>query len=140
MSFTPARIVTDLSQEYNPAPKPSDPVRVNQNQKQLGDISTKVDKQLKARSKGVCEVRERCKGAPAAERAHTIGRRIIPHKTTVDDLFHACVACHHWLDRDPAGIRFRRSVREIGTTEYLRREGRNVYKQSGTNRTARTRA
>ncbi|GKU79814.1 hypothetical protein [Paenibacillus sp. L3-i20] len=95
-------------------------VRTKPTQRQMGDISNKVDKHLKQRSGGLCEVRHLCKGAQATERAHTIGRRIIPHKTTVDDLFHACNACHLWLDREPAGIRFKRSVLEIGTTTYLK--------------------
>lgn len=123
MSFTPARIITDLSHEYNPAPKPDKPVKIKPTQKQMGDISAKVNKQLKARSKGVCEVKERCKGAPALERAHMTGRRTIGHKTTVDDLLHACVACHRWLDETPDGIRFKRSIRGIGTTEYLKKWG-----------------
>lgn len=119
-----ARVITDLSQEFNPVPKPSKTVKVKLSQKQMGDISAKVDKQLKARSKGICEVKERCNGAPALERAHMTGRRTIPHKTTVNDLLHACVECHRWMDETPEGIRFKRSVREIGTTEYLRREHR----------------
>lgn len=119
-----AKVITDLSKEFNPAPKPSKPVRIKPTQKQMGDISQKVDKQLKTRSKGVCEVKERCKGSPALERAHMIGRRLITNKTTVDDLLHACKLCHLWLDETPEGIRFKRKVREVGTTEYLR----GVYK------------
>jgi len=107
--------------DFNPAPKPGKWQRVKPTQRQMGDISAKVDKQLKARSKGTCEVRGRCKGAPALERAHMIGRRLIERRTTVDDLLHACVACHRWLDGTPEGIRFKRRVRDIGTTEYLRR-------------------
>jgi len=88
-------------------------------QKQRGDISTKVDKLLKLRSGGMCEVKERCKKAIATERAHTTGRRIIENKTTEDDLFHACKACHVWLDETPEGIKFKRKVREVGTSAYL---------------------
>lgn len=115
-----AKVISDLSKEFNPAPKPGKPVRIKLTQKQMGDISAKVDKQLKARSKGICEVKIKCKGARAVQRAHTKGRRTIPHKTTVDDLFHACLACHNWLDQTPEGIRFNRKVREIGTTQYLK--------------------
>lgn len=115
-----AKVITDLSREYNPAPKPDKPTRIKPTQKQMGDISAKVDKQLKARSKGLCEVKERCKGAPALERAHMIGRRLITNKTNLNDLLHACVACHKWLDETPEGIRFKRKVRETGTTEYLK--------------------
>lgn len=115
-----ARLVTNLAGEYNPVPKPQHK-RKGLTQRQMGEISAKVDKELKGRSGGVCEVKRRCKGAEATERAHTTGRRLIGRKTTVDDLFHACTACHRWLDETPDGIRFKRAVREIGTTEYLRR-------------------
>ena len=97
--------------------------RIKPTQKQLGAISPTVDRELKQRSKGICELRIRCNGAKATERAHTMGRRIISHKTTVEDLFHLCVLCHDWLDETPEGIRLRKEVREIGTTEYLRRMG-----------------
>ena len=116
-----ARVIKDLSREYNPVPKPGKSKRTKLTQKQMGDISSRVDKQLKERSRGICEVKKRCTGTQAVERAHTKGRRVIDHKTTVDDLFHACTACHRWLDETPEGIRFKRIVREIGTTEYLRR-------------------
>jgi hypothetical protein len=89
-------------------------------QKQKGDISTKVDRELKERSNGVCELHLKCNGAKATERAHTMGRRIIPHKTTVNDLFHVCTECHVWFDQTVEGIRFRRQVREIGTSAYLK--------------------
>lgn len=115
-----AKVITDLSREFNPAPKPDKPVRQKPTQKQMGDISDKVDKQLKARSKGLCEVREKCKGAPAAERAHMTGRRTIQRKTTVDDLLHACLLCHRWLDETPEGIRYKRVVRAVGSTAYLK--------------------
>lgn len=106
--------------DFTPAPKPGKWVKVKPTQKQMGDISAKVDKQLKERSKGICEVKIKCKGARAVQRAHTKGRRTIPHKTTVDDLFHACLDCHNWLDQTPEGIRFNRKVREVGTTQYLK--------------------
>ncbi|RJE88595.1 hypothetical protein D3P07_11410 [Paenibacillus sp. 1011MAR3C5] len=114
-----ANIIRDLSREFNPAGKPAKPKRVKPTQRQMGAISAKVDSELKERSKGICEVRVRCNGAQAAERAHTIGRKLISHRTTVNDLFHACKACHIWLDETPEGIRFKRQVREIGTTAYV---------------------
>ncbi|WP_138755778.1 hypothetical protein [Paenibacillus sinopodophylli] len=110
----------NLSLQFNPARKPSKRPRTKPTQRQLGAISAQVDKDLKERSNGMCEVREHCQGVMATERAHTTGRRIIPHKTTVDDLFHACKHCHIWLDEQPEGIRFKRTVRKIGTTAYLR--------------------
>ena len=76
-------------------------------QRQLGEISPKVDKQLKERSNGVYE---RCDAARAEERAHITGRKQIKHKTTVDDLLHLCVPCHNWLDQQPEGIRHRKSL------------------------------
>ena len=109
--------------DYNPVPKSKQLYRrrISPTQRQMGEISQSVDRQLKERSGGVCEVRERCTGAKAVARAHTIGRRIIQRKTTVDDLFHACAACHTWLDETPDGIRFKRKVREMGgTTVYLK--------------------
>jgi len=94
------------------------PVKLSQ--KQMGDISHSVDRQLKERSDGKCEIREKCSGARAVVRCHTTGRRIIPRKTTVDDLFHGCAACHVWFDETVEGIRFKRRVRRIGTTTYLK--------------------
>ncbi|OMF38804.1 hypothetical protein BK133_00960 [Paenibacillus sp. FSL H8-0548] len=84
--------------------------RVKLTQKQMGDISTKVDKQLKERSALVCE---RCSSARATERAHITGRKHLTHKTTVEDLLHLCTPCHRWLDGDPAGIRYKRKLRGI---------------------------
>ena len=68
---------------------------VKPSQKQMGDISTKVDKQLKERSGGLCE---RCRAAQAVQRAHLIRRGKLTHKTTVNDLAHLCVPCHKWCD------------------------------------------
>lgn len=119
-----AIIVTDLSnqpvreitKEQQTARK-----RIKLTQKQMGDIDTKADRDLKQRSNGECEVWEKCLGAPADHRAHTRGRRVIDHKTTVDDLFHACYECHIWMDRTPEGIRFSRKVRRLGgSTKYLK--------------------
>jgi len=91
---------------HNPVPKPSHG-RGGLTQKQKGDISQSVDKQLKARSKGVCEL---CGEAKATERAHLTGRRHIDHKTAVTDLLHLCSKCHDWLDETPEGIRARRFI------------------------------
>ena len=75
----------------------------------MGDISAKVDKQLKERSGGVCE---KCDAARATERAHITGRKQLNHKTTVDDLLHLCTPCHRWLDGTPEGIRYKRKLIE----------------------------
>lgn len=83
--------------------------RVKPTQRQMGDISAKVDKQLKERSGGVCE---RCRAARATERAHITGRKHLTHKTTVNDLLHLCTKCHDWLDETPEGIQYKRSLRE----------------------------
>lgn len=112
----------NLSLQFNPAPKPGKQVRIKETQRQLGDISEKVDKELKERSGGICEIQKHCRGDRATERAHTIGRRLIRHKTTVKDLFHVCKNCHLWLDEQPEGIRFKRIVRESGTAFFVRRD------------------
>lgn len=101
--------------------------RTKRTQRQRGDIRHSVDRQLKERSGGFCEIREKCCGAVAVARCHTQGRRTIDD-TTVDYLFHGCADCHTWLDETPEGIRFKRRVREIGTTEYLK--GRNRIESS----------
>lgn len=101
LSNQPVRSVTKKSQTAK--------TRVKLTQKQMGDISAKVDKQLKVRSGYVCE---RCSASKATERAHITGRGHLTHKTTVDDLLHLCTPCHRWLDGDPAGIRYKRKLRE----------------------------
>jgi hypothetical protein len=92
---------TKQSQLYNKRQKPT--------QRMMGDISQKVDQELKLRSGGICE---RCRAARASERAHLIGRKHICHKTTVDDLLHLCTPCHDWLDETPEGIKYKRTLRE----------------------------
>ncbi|ANY70436.1 hypothetical protein BBD42_31020 [Paenibacillus sp. BIHB 4019] len=115
--------MVNFAASYNPVPKPAKSRRTSSKQKKLGAISAEVDAELRERSGEKCEVRERCQGRLATERAHTIGRRLIDHKTAVDDLFHVCKWCHLWLDEQEEGIRFKRSVREAGGTgTYL--EGR----------------
>lgn len=96
--------------EWLPVPKPSQHRRIKPTQRQMGDISAKVDQELKARSLGICEL---CEKAPATERAHLIGRRRINHKTTALDLVHLCTPCHDWLDEDPQGIRCRRLMANL---------------------------
>ncbi|MFD2752420.1 hypothetical protein ACFSUM_18705 [Virgibacillus siamensis] len=82
-------------------------------QKQKGDISQKVDAELKARSHGLCEL---CGDAWATERAHLTGRKQLDHKTEVTDLLHLCTECHDWLDENPDGIRARKFIaRAINT-------------------------
>jgi hypothetical protein len=93
--------------EYRPVPKPSSHRRVRPTQRQIGEISQSVDRELKERSKGICEL---CGRAKATERAHLIGRKRINHKTTVLDLVHLCTSCHDWLDETPEGIRCRRMI------------------------------
>jgi hypothetical protein len=81
--------------------------RIKLTQRQMGDISAVVDKQLKERSSGICE---RCRAARATERAHIIGRKHLTHKTTVNDLLHLCTKCHDWLDETTEGIKYRRKL------------------------------
>lgn len=86
--------------------------RIKPTQKQLGDISPKVRKEVRERSEGICEVRVKCAGAMAVQQAHIIGRKQLTHKTTAADLLDSCIACHKWLDETPEGIRYKRKLRE----------------------------
>lgn len=86
--------------------------RIKSTQKQLGDISPKVRKEVRERSEGICEVRVKCAGARAVQQAHIIGRKQLTHKTTAADLLDSCIACHKWLDETPEGIRYKRKLRE----------------------------
>lgn len=98
---------------FNPAPKPAKSKRVKLTQRQKGDISHQVDKQLKARSHGLCEL---CNAARATERSHLTGRPHLDEKTKVTDLIHLCTPCHDWLDETPEGIRSRNFIaRAINT-------------------------
>ncbi|MNI26551.1 hypothetical protein D3C73_802560 [compost metagenome] len=92
---------------FNPAPKSTKSVRTKPTQRQMGDISPDVDKQLKKRSNGVCEL---CGSKAATERAHLTGRKQLKHKTKVTDLLHLCTECHDWLDETPEGIRSRGAI------------------------------
>lgn len=87
--------------------------RVKHTQRQMGDISDKVDAELKERSQGLCEF---CNKSWATERAHLTGRGHLDEKTKVTDLLHVCTACHRKLDGTPDGICMRRAmVRVINT-------------------------
>jgi len=92
--------------DFNPAQKPSHK-RGSLKQSQKGDIGSNVDKELKERSRGLCEL---CGRAKATERAHLTGRPHIDHKTKVTDLLHLCSKCHDWLDETPEGIKARRFI------------------------------
>jgi hypothetical protein len=81
---------------------------VKQTQKQKGDISDKVRKEVKERSGGVCEVQLKCTGAFGLQMAHVIGRKQIAHKTTANDILHSCVECHVYLDTTPDGIQWKK--------------------------------
>jgi hypothetical protein len=87
-------------------------VRIKLTQRQMGEISNKVDGQLKERSGNVCELQRKCRGAEAIQRAHITGRKQIDHKTTVNDLLHVCVDCHKWLDETVEGIKYKRLLEE----------------------------
>jgi hypothetical protein len=86
--------------------------RTKPTQRQMGDISDKVRKQVRERSQGICEIQERCHGNRAVQQAHITGRKQLSHKTTADDLRDACVECHKWLDETVEGIRYKKQLRE----------------------------
>lgn len=86
--------------------------RIKPTQKQMGDISPKVRKEVRERSGGICELKLRCYGSPAVQQAHLTGRKQLTHVTTAKDLRDACVACHRYIDEDPEGIRYKRKLRE----------------------------
>jgi hypothetical protein len=94
--------------EYNPVPKPNYK-RFKTSQRIKGAISPKVRKNVRERSRGVCELRMRCGGTFATEQAHLIGRKHIEHKTTEQDLLHVCTSCHQWLDATPEGIKWKKA-------------------------------
>lgn len=77
-------------------------------QRQMGNITPKVDKQLKERSNGACE---RCDAAIATERAHLIRRGKLTARTTVNDLAHLCTPCHDWADE--SGFEGRQWLKEF---------------------------
>jgi hypothetical protein len=87
--------------------------RIRPTQRQMGEISPKVRKEVRTRSRGCCEVRERCSGAPAVQQAHITGRKQLTHKTTSADLLDSCIECHKWLDESVDGIRYKKQLREV---------------------------
>jgi hypothetical protein len=94
--------------EHRPVPKKTTYNRIKHTQKQMGDISSKVRKEVRERSEGLCEVQIKCRGASAVQQAHITGRRQIDHKTTALDLLDSCLACHDYLDKTQEGIRTKR--------------------------------
>lgn len=95
--------------QLNSVPKPQHK-RFKPSQRMLGAISTKVRKEVKERSQGLCEVRMKCNGSYGVHMAHLTSRKSIKHKTTKDDLKHTCLACHKFLDEDPEGIKYKRRL------------------------------
>lgn len=85
--------------QLNAVPKPSYG-RNKPTAKQRGQISTKVRKQLRERSLGVCE---KCHYALATEAAHLIRRWRIEVCTTVDHVAHLCNKCHTECDQTALG-------------------------------------
>ncbi|OMF05223.1 hypothetical protein BK129_14645 [Paenibacillus amylolyticus] len=81
--------------------------RVKHTQRQMGDISSTVDRELKERSRGICE---RCGKSVATERAHLTGRKQLKKKTAVTDLMHLCTPCHDWMDETTEGIQTRKFI------------------------------
>lgn len=88
--------------------------RVKRTQRQMGEISDTVDKELKERSQWICEF---CGKAQAEERAHLTGRGHLDEKTKVTDLLHVCIPCHRMLDGTQDGIRMRRAMACVINTE-----------------------
>jgi hypothetical protein len=84
-------------------------VRVRPTQKQMGDISPKVRKEVRERSGGVCEL---CRSSEALQMAHLIGRKQLTGLTTAKILLHVCIPCHKYLDEDPKGIKLKRRLAE----------------------------
>ena len=84
--------------QLNAVPKPSYG-RNKPTAKQRGQISTKVRKQLRERSGGICE---KCKYALAVHAAHLV-RRWQCEITTVNHIGHLCLECHAWADTTAAG-------------------------------------
>lgn len=107
---------------FNPVPKPSHkkvdkPEKVKhkrsdkKTQKRRGAISPSVREEVKLRSKGRCEIRKRCTGAPAVHMCHLQSRNTI-EETTARMILHGCVACHDWIDKNGDGVKHKKSLRE----------------------------
>lgn len=82
---------------FNPQPKSkaTAKARTKPTQRQMGEISTKVRKEVKERSNGVCE---RCDRAVATDMAHLIRRPQLTEKTHAGLLAHLCYDCHVFAD------------------------------------------
>ncbi|PYE52524.1 hypothetical protein HUB98_26315 [Paenibacillus barcinonensis] len=98
--------------DFRPYPKSQQlkSKRIKLTQKQKGDIIDAVDKQVKERSRGICES---CGDKRAIDRAHLTGRTHIDHRTQVYDLAHLCKECHVMFDGTIEGIRMRRLLAAI---------------------------
>ena len=97
--------------DFNPISKPLYK-RSTGAQRKKGTITPNVREEVRERSQGRCEVSVKCTGAEAVHMAHLIGRRLIEHATTAEDLLHSCLLCHRWLDMHPEGIRYKRKLKE----------------------------
>lgn len=82
-----------------PVPKPSFP-RNSIKAGKKGEISTKVRRELRERSGGICE---KCHYALASQAAHLERRWRLKGLTTVKDLAHLCIECHTECDNTAAG-------------------------------------
>ncbi len=107
---TSRRSTMDLSQQpvYS-VPKPSHG-RNRPTARQRGAISTKVRRELRERSGGICEL---CKNNLATEAGHTLRRWRIEERTTVQDVCHLCNACHTKCDTTRDGRKFLEQFRNI---------------------------
>lgn len=83
--------------EYLPQPKSkaTAKTRTKPNQRQKGEISTKVREQVKERSNEVCE---RCGMARATDMSHLIRRPQLTERTHAGLLAHLCRSCHVFAD------------------------------------------
>ena len=97
---------------FSPCPKPQHK-RNRPTAGQRGAISTKVRRQLRDRSNGICE---KCHYALATEAAHLIRRWRLVECTKVTDLAHLCGSCHTKCDQTAEGRNwlsdFRRQLEE----------------------------
>lgn len=100
----PARTYTKQQQTHSRRIKPT--------QRQMGAISQTVRQEVRARSGGICEVRQRCNGAKAVQQAHIIGRKQLTQRTTAATLLDSCLECHKWMDETTDGIRHKRRLRD----------------------------
>jgi len=83
--------------------------RIKQTQRQKGEISPQIRKEVAERSNNACEI---CDRQRATQMAHLTSRKRIEHKTTAQDLIHVCVTCHKWLDETAEGKQFKKILKE----------------------------